>query len=112
MARIALYVTESDERKLRRMAGEVPLSKWCRKKLFENIGAEEIGKVQAKPDGDRVPPVREDGGVRVEGRGSNPAVRGKGGVRPKVGECKHGTKVGEYCGFCFGIVMPHMAKGA
>lgn len=78
-----------------------------------------VGKVQAKSERDGVLPVRGEGEVRVEERGSDAAVGVKVRVPAKdrkhtedgLPRCKHGTKVGEYCGFCFGTVMKHMTKG-
>jgi hypothetical protein len=48
-------------------------------------------------------PARTRGRPKLARDGAESEVRGP--------RCKHGNAVGEYCGFCFGTVMPHMAKG-
>jgi hypothetical protein len=37
MARIALYLSEVEMAEVKRLAGDVPLSKWCKKKMFERM---------------------------------------------------------------------------
>jgi len=66
----------------------VPLNKFVAEALEEALPeGPKVGKVQTKPKRGGVPSVREDGGVRVEGRGIDPATGIEGGVRPQAGIC-------------------------
>ncbi len=76
MARIALYVTEEELEAIKEQAGDVPLSKWCRKRLLHA----EDGGVSGLPRGEEVSAVkrRKPATVRVEGGVSEGGSAGGG----------------------------------
>src|SRR5580700_9155893 len=93
-ARLVIYMENSDLVRLTEYSRE-------RGKTVVEVGRELIleglvAEVQANSVGDGIPPVREDGGVRVDGGGPNPAVGGEGAPCDHdfgygVGKCPYGT---------------------
>jgi|HubBroStandDraft_6_1064221.scaffolds.fasta_scaffold203741_4 hypothetical protein len=111
----ALHIRDIDDTLLKRLKFEaltldVTLKEYVTDRLWnggdtlreieEEREAIGVGKVQAKPKRDRVPRVREDGGVRLDGGRVNQVVGTPAGIQPANGDCLHGTPIGSWCGFC------------
>lgn len=84
MARIAFYVSEQEFKEIAKLAGDVPLSKWCRRKLMERIAVpvhEQAGQDRKKrlPRAETISVV--SGGAPVSD-----------GVPASSGLCEHGAE--------------------
>lgn len=81
MARIAFYVSAAEFKEIAELAGDVPLSKWCRKKVMERVAVpvnEQAGQDRKK----RLPRAET---VSAVSGGFDTPVR----VAPSVAHCEH-----------------------
>lgn len=82
MARIALYLSDEEYAEVERLAGEVPLSKWCKKRLFEKMTFP-VEVDNGEGSGRRAVEPKRSAAVDT-GRGRKAEVAGRGAKSDRV----------------------------
>ena len=97
--RIVVYISAQEKEWIELQAGDVPLTRWCHRLLFENMKIEvgNAGRDQGVGGAKGLP--RGEGVVASGGRKSDAVrvPRGAGAV------CEHGKAKGYNCGLCGGL---------
>lgn len=88
-ARIVIYLDRQELDAVKEEAGDIPLSNWCRKKLFN--GKNEDLRSADLPRSEEVPVPKQRGAGRSER------------IRAPVPSCEHGTEKGYRCWQCGGM---------
>jgi hypothetical protein len=105
---VTFYLSEADYKWVQLQASG-NLSHWCREKILESVPKRSESGENGE-SGDHREVVSEQGGEVRPAMGREPDASGHSEVSRKAvrrsglpgAVCVHGTKVGEYCGFCFG----------
>jgi hypothetical protein len=109
MARLALYVTPFEMREIKKQAGDVPISKWCKKRVLESMtmpSSTAIPKDTNVPHDTKANPIPDmpsNAAVHADvGRDAMPAVPAPKPAKSATRTCVHGTAQGYRCWQCGG----------
>ena len=101
MRRLALYLTDAEFSEVKRQAGDVPLSKWCRLRIRQFM---HFTSPKETLESDTTSGVRQDAGIHPAG-GREFLPSGIRDVLDVVGTCRHGNVLGGPCWQCGGTAV-------
>jgi hypothetical protein len=103
MARIALYLSDIEMKWIAKQAGDVPLSKWCRKRLLN--GSTLPAETEVMPNGpEQAETCRRE--LHADAHRARVVAGGAPSLpKKKTSACVHGKAKGDHCWQCGGLAV-------